>query len=531
VWSAPTPITTVEDTLDISGTIVGAAAFGNSPQTVTLTNGTVVDFKADDSVAQVISGGIGIGNGGFSGNTGNASFNAALSQFRWDGGPMIIQLKNLTVGKQYSVQLFALDDRGTATARLANFQDPNDANDITATFAMGQNVYFVGTFTATDTTATIQENLLTGNAGNINALVIRAIGSGIPPSISTAPQSTSAYAGAAVHLNVIAAGTAPFTYRWQAGAVGSGIFTNVIDGGKLSGSTTTSLTIAGLSAADVADFQVVVSNAYGSVTSTPPATLTVYAGSTLYTWAPPVPITTAEATLEINGQVVGAEGFGLGVGGNTDVTLSDNTVITFMGDGSVATATGNGLGNGGFSGDTGNANFNGILGVYNYDGGPKTITLNNLTVGQSYSVQLFAIDDRFDSTKSRRASYQDPKDNSYSSAVFTMGDNVYIVGTFTAISTSAVIKENLLDGGNGNINALVLRTVVVSPSLSVSANSGSSLTVSWPTTATGYQLETSSSLGSNAVWTVVSGSPIVDGSNYKMTIPTTNSTSFFRLRQ
>ena len=138
------------------------------------------------------------------------------------------------------------------------------------------------------------------------------------------------------------------------------------------------------------------------------------------------------------------------MGGDTSVTLSDNTVITFMGDGSVATATGNGLGSGGFSGDTGDANFNGILGVYSYDGGPKTITLYNLTVGQSYSVQLFAIDDRFDSTKSRRASYQDPNDNSYTSAVFTMGDNVYIVGTFTAVSTNAVIKENLLDGGNGN---------------------------------------------------------------------------------
>jgi alpha-L-fucosidase len=182
-WSAPVPITTADATLNQFGTIVGAASFAkNAVGTVTLANGTNIVFKVDNSVASCT--GKGAGTGSFTGNTGNANFNTVLNGFNYDGGPKIITLKNLTVGQNYSVQLFALDDRNDNTQEIlrpASFQPPNNPSNVSATFLMGSNDYVIGTFTAppngasTTMNLNIQENLPTGGNGNINALVVRKL--------------------------------------------------------------------------------------------------------------------------------------------------------------------------------------------------------------------------------------------------------------------------------------------------------------------------------------------------------------------
>ena len=177
-WSPPVAITTADATLNLPGTIAGAACFGatSSSITVTLTNGTNIVFYGNNSVATCT--GNGTATGAFSGSTGNANFNTVLNGFNYDGGPHTITLKNLVPGKLYSVQLFALDDRNDNThesSRLCNFQAPRNASNVSATFAMGNNVYVVGTFIATGTNMVIQQNLPTGNNGNLNALVVRQL--------------------------------------------------------------------------------------------------------------------------------------------------------------------------------------------------------------------------------------------------------------------------------------------------------------------------------------------------------------------
>ena len=178
MWSAPVSFNgmTADQILgNVPGTIVGAAVFGGTPQTVTLTNGQVINFTADGSVATTT------GNGTFSGaypagtanTTGNANFDAVLAEASYDGGPKTISLNNLTVGGYYSVQLFGLDDRSPESSRLASYQDPNYSLDVSPTFTMGTNAYVVGTFVASSATMTIQMNLPTGNNGNMNALVVR----------------------------------------------------------------------------------------------------------------------------------------------------------------------------------------------------------------------------------------------------------------------------------------------------------------------------------------------------------------------
>jgi len=101
---------------------------------------------------------------------------------------------------------------------------------------------------------------------------------GMPPTIPVNPTWTPAspYVGQTASITVSVGGsTPPFAYQWMAGAFGSGIYTNLVNGGTISGATNTTLTITNLQLANYLDYVVQISNAYGVVTSTVPATLTV----------------------------------------------------------------------------------------------------------------------------------------------------------------------------------------------------------------------------------------------------------------
>ena len=94
------------------------------------------------------------------------------------------------------------------------------------------------------------------------------------PAITVPPASQSAYSGNTVKFSVAATGVGTLTYQWQAGAVGTGIFTNLVNGSSISGATSANLTVNNVPLANV-DYQVIVANQFGSVTSAPAATLTV----------------------------------------------------------------------------------------------------------------------------------------------------------------------------------------------------------------------------------------------------------------
>lgn len=95
------------------------------------------------------------------------------------------------------------------------------------------------------------------------------------PVIFADPTNQTVVAGSTVTLNILAAGNPAPTFQWMAGAVGSGIYTNVPNAGNFSGANTPTLMISDVTPANQLDYEVLVSNTYGSVTSSPPATLTV----------------------------------------------------------------------------------------------------------------------------------------------------------------------------------------------------------------------------------------------------------------
>lgn len=463
VWSAPTAITTADAVLNQPGTVVGAACFGATATliNVTLTNGSSIRFYGDGSVATCT--GSGTATGAFSGTTGNANFNAVLNGFTYDNGPHTITLNNLTPGQLYSVQLFALDNRnlgGGESTRVCNFSMPGNSANASATFAMGNNVSVIGTFVAVGTNIVIQQNLPTGGKGNLNALVVRAL-AGPDLLIPAQPQSVRANPGGSAQLSARIAGETPMNFRWQASPAGLGTFTNVAPNSVLtipSGVVNLNLTNVMLDA----DYRLVLSNAGGAITS---SVARVTAKSPLFNWQPPVMISSADATLNLPGTIVGAACFGA-TSTSINVTLANGTNITFYGNNSVATCTGTGTATGAFIGrSTGNPNFDAVLDGFKYDGGPHTITLNNLTPGKIYSVQLFGLDNRrIIGTEIPRAyTFQDPQDDTAISQTAWMGQNVYLLATFIAPSNSVVIRQNLLNGNNGNLNALVVRQLPPAP--------------------------------------------------------------------
>ncbi|HEV8486215.1 MAG TPA: immunoglobulin domain-containing protein [Blastocatellia bacterium] len=112
-------------------------------------------------------------------------------------------------------------------------------------------------------TAQIKANPSTGAiASGPGSEVALAVSNCAAPSISAQPASATACAGQAVTFSVAADGKAPLSYQWRK------------NGSNITGASSSSYTIDTIAMSHAASYDVVVSNACGSVTSAP-ATLTV----------------------------------------------------------------------------------------------------------------------------------------------------------------------------------------------------------------------------------------------------------------
>ncbi|HWD94330.1 MAG TPA: LamG-like jellyroll fold domain-containing protein [Verrucomicrobiae bacterium] len=110
---------------------------------------------------------------------------------------------------------------------------------------------------------------------NNTPIIAGAIATPGAPLIYKNPPSQTVGAGSSAQMQVVALADPAPTYQWQAGAVGSGVYTNLNDNGHFSGTATPTLNIGTAVPADAGDYIVIVSNNLGSVTNSPPATLTV----------------------------------------------------------------------------------------------------------------------------------------------------------------------------------------------------------------------------------------------------------------
>jgi hypothetical protein len=144
---------------------------------------------------------------------------------------------------------------------VGNINSSNGALDVTSLWSIGSRsaptdagCYFGGWM---DEPAIFNAAL---SASDINAIYNAAQ---VAPVITKAPQPQSApvYEGSTVTFSVWAEGSPPLTYAWYHGT------------SALSGQTATNLTLTGVTVASSGTYSVVVSNAYGAVTSSVPLTV------------------------------------------------------------------------------------------------------------------------------------------------------------------------------------------------------------------------------------------------------------------
>jgi predicted alpha-1,6-mannanase (GH76 family) len=90
---------------------------------------------------------------------------------------------------------------------------------------------------------------------------IELVSVGILPEIMSQPSPHRFYTGGSVNFQVQAEGTGTLGYRWRQNG------TNLNNGGTISGALTNSLTITNLTLANAGNYDVVITNSYGSVTS------------------------------------------------------------------------------------------------------------------------------------------------------------------------------------------------------------------------------------------------------------------------
>ena len=275
-----------------------------------------------------------------------------------------------------------------------------------------------------------------------------------------------------LHLTASFVGNLPMHFQWSVSPNADGSSaTNIL------GATNSTLTLSNLQPSFSGYYTVTVTNSQ-SVTPTNSglAQLTVLpADPTLIQWSAPVVInglTAAQFLYGVPGTYIGAESFGA----PTAITVTNGgTEFLFDNTGAVATAPTPRLLLLSYTGpSTGDTNLDTVLGVGQEELFTSTVTVNNLTVGQLYSVQLVALNDTAGNT--RPARWSDPLDTSAAdfSPAFLMGDNVYVVGTFVANSTTETITDNEVSGGY--VSCVIVRTG--KPTMTL-AKSGSSWQITW----------------------------------------------------
>ena len=130
-------------------------------------------------------------------------------------------------------------------------------------------------------------SLTAADAGNYSVVVKNALGSatsvavsltitGLPPAIVTSPSARTVTAGSSATFAVVASGSPTLTYQWRKAGV-------ALTGNT--SATTAALTLTNAQAADAANYDVVITNSVGSVTSVA-AALTVTPAAPSVTSAP-----------------------------------------------------------------------------------------------------------------------------------------------------------------------------------------------------------------------------------------------------
>jgi hypothetical protein len=277
-------------------------------------------------------------------------------------------------------------------------------------------------------------------------------------------------------------GNVPMYYHWQKASD-----TNGAGAADIPGATNATYTLANPQVSDSGYYGLQASNNFSGTTNTLSGWVqlaTLSATNARIHWSAPVAINPTPSTALTAAQILSPYGTnffeaalfnGAAVNGGTNVMVTNGiTIYTFDHNHSAGLVnTTRGL-TGQYSGaSTGDTNLDLVLNTSYEVFSPATITVSNLTAGQFYTVQLFALNNN--SGPGRQGNFSVPNDAGDVSASFQMGDNVYVAGCFFATNTTQQIRIGTAAGG-GYISAVIVRTTIPSPTIQ---KSGSNLQVNW----------------------------------------------------
>jgi hypothetical protein len=120
--------------------------------------------------------------------------------------------------------------------------------------------------------------------------------------------------------------------------------------------------------------------------------------------------------------------------------------------------------------------------------------------------------------------------NSSSEIAFDNAGDLFVTqpGNNCVVKIAPDGTQSLFASGLDNPTALAFQPL---PVLNISLSGANAVSLSWPTNALGFTLQSTTNLNPPVIWTTVSFPPIAAGGFNVLTIPATNSQVFFQLAQ
>jgi sugar lactone lactonase YvrE len=191
----------------------------------------------------------------------------------YDIGNMSVYFRTQPVPLVKHIRLDGLDFRPSVTMRMMDI-NANTSGEVTpqSIYSEADNLAVLrSVYRQTTPVAWISDSYIQLRAAYPDSVVPIS-----PPVISTQPAGQTVTAGAGVTFNGAASGDGTLSYQWSKDGV------NLVDGGTVSGATSTTLAIANALVGDAGNYAFVATNEAGSVTSSS-AALAVNIGTAMVT--------------------------------------------------------------------------------------------------------------------------------------------------------------------------------------------------------------------------------------------------------
>ena len=267
----------------------------------------------------------------------------------------------------------------------------------------------------------------------------------VPPIITQPLMPQTSVTGSTVSFNAGNVSWWPQTYQWY------------FNGNALSGETAPTLTLNNVQTNNTGNYSVVISNLEGSTTNSTSLVVQAWFGPSA-TIASDLDVATNGALVyayDLSGTTATANGVTF-TGANSTTALGSDVTLS----GVYANYSGYGSSSAPYSGLS--SSYQTVVAGGDYANGATavTVTLNNLTIGRAYAVQLWVNDSRsYGNGRSLTVSSSDGRTLAlnYNSTGSDGGVGQYAIGTFTASGTTETFT--LVGNNSTQINALQLRDI------------------------------------------------------------------------